>query len=672
MVNFLCAILYLEMKKRCFSVLLISILLLAAGGTLYAQEERREKYNSLSKRGMKLDQNVPRLLEQAEALMVDDPEGALNKVEEALAMSISQKSVFNRARCYMIIARINENIFEWGLVIDNYSLSRSLLKSAYHTTPEYKQTLKGLGNGYMEVGNYEEARRYFEELSGLKLTAAEQADALLSLAGALEGLGRYEQALGEIDKAEKLIGRTSTGDAYLSGRAQSARARIFARNEQVEEAEDLYVQSQESIDGAAEDPVQSTGPAQQSLKSAREEIISNYRKQNRLDDEIEIRSKAIESNTLKETPEIISEEKQAIGKVLIEQGRTTDAIARLEEAVAISDSIDDAEGRAGSYKALAEAYEKAGNASEALSAYNKYAEAIDDLKASENVAMEKKEGILRKQTEIDALTRDMALDESEYELGLTSARLTDQQLWMQRLIIYGLLFLLLAAAVVVWIVVRNARKTETMGMLLALKSLRGQMNPHFIFNALNSVNQFINSNDERSANKFISEFSRLMRLVLDCSQRDFISLQEEKDIISLYLKLEHYRFRDKFDYTLDIDQAVQDTPEEIVPPMLVQPFIENAIWHGLRYKEEKGILHVSMSRENGSLVVHIKDDGIGRKRSEEMKTRHQKKHNSTGLRNTMERIAILNKVYKRKFEVRVEDVNEDHTGTKVEIILPVH
>ena len=113
------------------------------------------------------------------------------------------------------------------------------------------------------------------------------------------------------------------------------------------------------------------------------------------------------------------------------------------------------------------------------------------------------------------------------------------------------------------------------------------MNPHFIFNALNSVNGYIAKNDERKANRYLSDFSILMRAVLENSEKDFIPLNKEIELLQLYLKLEHSRFSDKFSYDIQIDSQVKIT-EFNIPPMLLQPYVENAIWHGLRYKEEIG------------------------------------------------------------------------------------
>jgi LytS/YehU family sensor histidine kinase len=184
------------------------------------------------------------------------------------------------------------------------------------------------------------------------------------------------------------------------------------------------------------------------------------------------------------------------------------------------------------------------------------------------------------------------------------------------------------------------------------------------------VNHFIAEQDERTANKFLSEFSQLMRLVLENSQEDFIPLFKEQEILALYLKLEHYRFRDKFDYRIDIDESINAEAIE-VPPMLIQPYIENAVWHGLRYKEEKGMLILRFYQQDTTLMVEISDNGIGRKRSAALKTANQKKHNSTGLKNIQERLAIINKVYKADYRVTIEDL-QPGPGTRVHIALPVY
>ncbi|MGD2033552.1 MAG: histidine kinase, partial [Bacteroidales bacterium] len=178
-------------------------------------------------------------------------------------------------------------------------------------------------------------------------------------------------------------------------------------------------------------------------------------------------------------------------------------------------------------------------------------------------------------------------------------------------------------------------------------------------------------NDERKANKYLSDFSSLMRAVLENSKHDFVPVVSEIGVLKLYLKLEHFRFQDKFDYDMDIDGSIDQSDIEI-PPMLIQPYIENAIWHGLRYKEDKGFLKVKISKEGDSINAVVTDNGIGRKKSREMKTKHQKAGNATGLKNTENRLKIINEMYKTRFTVTIEDLDKDKgTGTIVRINIPV-
>jgi LytS/YehU family sensor histidine kinase len=218
-----------------------------------------------------------------------------------------------------------------------------------------------------------------------------------------------------------------------------------------------------------------------------------------------------------------------------------------------------------------------------------------------------------------------------------------------------------------FIVVRSNKERARANMLLELKSLRTQMNPHFIFNSLNSVNSFISNNDERSANKYLSRFSQLMRLVLENSKSDFVSLESEVKILKLYMELEHLRFSDKFDYELDVDESI-NLEDVDIPPMLVQPYIENAIWHGLRYLDKKGFLKVKIVREKFNLVWTITDNGIGRKASEEIKTQNQKMGSSTGMKNIQQRIQILNVMHGLELS---SEINDLEMGTQVIIKIPV-
>ena len=260
--------------------------------------------------------------------------------------------------------------------------------------------------------------------------------------------------------------------------------------------------------------------------------------------------------------------------------------------------------------------------------------------------------------------------ESDRELSESKYNLSIEQSKRQKLIIYSLIGGVLLLLLTAFLMFKYIKQQRLANNLLALKSLRSQMNPHFIFNALNSVNSFIASNDERTANKYLTDFSLLMRAVLENSEEDFIPLKKEIELLELYTKLEHFRFQDKFDYHIKVDENIP-VNDFVIPPMLLQPYIENAVWHGLRYKKTKGHLEISITQtKEDEITITITDDGIGREKSKALKTKHQQKQNSKGMGNIKKRVSILNAMYKDKVDVLVNDFqNEEDKGTKVIVTL---
>lgn len=628
------------------------------------QKEKTSKYQSISKRNLKLDRSVPDLLKEAEAIMVKDPATALDRVEEALALSITQKSVFNEGLCYLQLGKINQVINQWELAVENYENAFKIFDASYQQTSTYLETVKGAAYALTQLRRHQESLSY-SQLALAQASIPEQlAEIHLDMADSYYYLDDFTAAETSLANAETIIENNEW--SLLSVRAQAIKAKILVQKDDIDAAEVLYQQNQTTDLGIANDELKLTD---ESLETSKEELINAYKKQDRVDEEINLRNQSIEANTRKGKVLKVVQEKQTLGRRFIETGQTYDAIKELTEAVELADSLGNDRELANAYRSLAEVWNKNGDKDNSLKYYQLYTIALDRLE-DVNFKEEKKKGVLlKKQQDISSLTKELALDESQNELQRTSTALQGNRLKLQQFVIYALLLLLTLAIISSWFIYRNAKRSKTRGQLLALKSLRSQMNPHFIFNALNSVNQFIALNDERAANKFLSDFSKLMRLVLDNSQMDFITLTEEKEILALYLKLEHNRFRDKFEYEFNIDEEISlDTIE--VPPMLIQPYIENAIWHGLRYKEDKGNLIVSLKLTGEVLIIEIIDDGIGRKKSKELKTTHQKKHLSTGLKNIEERIHITNQLYQKNYTISVNDVDGDGTGTHVKLMLP--
>jgi flagellar motor protein MotB len=208
---------------------------------------------------------------------------------------------------------------------------------------------------------------------------------------------------------------------------------------------------------------------------------------------------------------------------------------------------------------------------------------------------------------------------------------------------------------------------------LEMEALRSQMNPHFIFNSLNSINRFILQNNKTAASAYLTKFSKLMRLILQNSQASQISLESELESLKLYLDLEALRFDYKFGYKISVAPSL-DIDMLKIPPLIIQPYVENAIWHGLMPKEEKGQLDIEVSQENEHLYIKISDDGVGRRQSAAFGSKSATLHKSMGLRITADRIAMVQLSSMKESSVKINDMmNPDGTpaGTEVTIKIPV-
>ena len=235
------------------------------------------------------------------------------------------------------------------------------------------------------------------------------------------------------------------------------------------------------------------------------------------------------------------------------------------------------------------------------------------------------------------------------------------------------LMVLFILSVLGWNIFRQFRNREQQKRdMLRHQALRGQMNPHFIFNALNSINFFISNNDRISANRYIADFSKLIRNVLNNMNEDFVKLSSEIGALTDYLKIEHLRFGDKFDYSIKIGEGLQ--PESFrVSPGLVQPFVENAIWHGVMgLYGRKGNITVDFRMRDGILVCTVEDDGVGRLRSEAVKDKSLPRR-SKGISLASDRLKIINSLMLTNYKLLITDLWPDRaeTGTRVEIELPV-
>ena len=206
-----------------------------------------------------------------------------------------------------------------------------------------------------------------------------------------------------------------------------------------------------------------------------------------------------------------------------------------------------------------------------------------------------------------------------------------------------------------------------------LTALRAQMNPHFVFNALNSIQHYILNSKGEEAVKYLSKFAKLIRIILSNSEKPIVTINEDIEAIKLYLELEKMRFENKFDYSINIDSSIDGDYDEI-PPMLIQPYLENAILHGINPKVNNGHIEISIKVVNQFIKISIRDDGIGREKSKAVQSlQPAARHKSLGMKITKDRVRILNTIHQSNLNVNIIDLYNDKNeaiGTQVDVFIP--
>lgn len=638
--------------KRLILLLPLFFFLVCLSAQVRGQKKKFSSYSKYSDR----QPTVEVLLDSANSCYESDPKKALSFLEQALTSSIQNKDQQGEGGCYLLLGKINYNQGLFDQAASNFRKSGEL----FYSRNETKEAQQWLAKALEASGDVPGAELLYEKM--LKVAGKEnQVDDIIFCRNGLARIYKKNQkfnlALEQLTEVLKLEERRKNQKGIIT--TNNLIGSIYEEQKKHKEALDYYTKSEELAIQTKDEKF---------INSSTRNIKEVYRKENRVDEELLLREKSIDFNLKNNNLDEVNEDYLEIAKLYLEQKAADKAIPYLEKSIGLSTQLNSPERTGYAYKSLSEAYAQKNNYLLALNNYRNYVQLTDSAyKQKERklaTLLEYNEELGLRAKKIEFLEKDLDLNSKAIDLLRAEQR-------TQKLIIYSLsggIVLIFAASFTIY---RISRKRRIANQLLALKSLRSQMNPHFIFNALNSVNSYIARSDEKAANKYLSDFSRLMREVMETSQHDFISFSTEVRILELYLNLEHSRFSDKFDYTFNIDPAI-DTDGISIPPMLIQPYIENAVWHGLRYRNEKGNLKVSVRKEGRQIIVEVEDNGIGRKQSQELKTANQKTRISTGLKNIETRIRIINEVHHMNIKVSVSDLDaETGQGTVVKLHIPL-
>ena len=370
-----------------------------------------------------------------------------------------------------------------------------------------------------------------------------------------------------------------------------------------------------------------------------------------------------------------------VGKTYLELGKTEEARSYISKSLSLSKEMDAKPLLVDNYRSMVQLNELENRSKEAFKYLKLYTEVKDSLYNSEKnkqlVEIETKYQTAQKDQEIELLEKENELIEKEAQ----------RQDDIKKALIIGVLLSILLAGLLIYTLrqklinqkaiaakdeeIKISNLREQLGTL-EMKALRAQMNPHFLFNSMNSINKMILSEDHENASKYLTKFSKLIRLMLENSEHQKVSLQDELDMLKAYMELEIIRFKGKISYSIHLDENL-DSETILIPSMILQPFVENAIWHGLLPKDENGEIEIKIKEMDDYLQCSITDSGIGRKASMDLKKDSKHKKKSMGIKITTDRLKLMTKE-KLKEVINIVDLKDrdnNATGTQVNILIPI-
>lgn len=537
-------------------------------------------------------------------------------------------------------------------------------------------TYVGMAGDYYNQGNFAKSEEYLTKAKALfqKLNDKKNLESVTrKLAQSQEKQNKITPALSNYSMAaqmsysEKSKAVNSNDVARLSSPTPELRAEAIQdniniskkENEQASVAEgysqlaEINLQ-QKDINKAEENlnnayKISKKGAPQQAL-AINQKLTDLYVENKNFDKAIEAKKKVLKEDFVKENSQEKVNQIQELADIYIKKNDPKEAVDLLKNAYGIALDKGHTLEAQKSVKRLDSLYAISGNTNASVQLYRDFLGKLPNLVSKDRSLIDNK-----------------ILEDTEQRISQLEKEkeLKDELIRKKNVFNYGLIGALILLTGLVVFIFRTLKKVQTKNKKIALQSLRREMNPHFIFNSLNSVNHFIATNNELEANQYLTKFSKLMRGVMENSTDDFIPFQQELDLLQNYLALEKTRFADKFDYEIEVDESLNMHSLQ-VPGMLVQPFLENAIWHGLRYRTEKGFLKLSFEKNNQYLKIIIEDNGIGIEESKKQKTQHQKTREGRGMKNTLERIKLLNDLYKKDITCSVKD-KENNSGVLVTI-----
>jgi len=562
-------------------------------------------------------------------------------------------------------------------VVEDVQVQSKRLKKAVDTKDESAQadSYYNIGETFFNDGNFRKSEEYYTKAKNIyeKLNDKPNIEkASRKLAQSQEKQNKITPAISNYSRAAEVAPQKNralnTNDVTrLSVNSPEAKEEAIQNNIQLNEKDKDKGDLAASYSQMADVNIQQNDipKAEANLKNAykiskkeapqqaleiNQKLTDFYVENKNYDKAIEAKKTVLKEDFVKENSKKEVEQIQELADIYIKKDDIGEAISLLKKSYGIALEKGHTLEAQKSVKKLDSLYNISENTDASVRLYRDFLGKLPDLVSKDK-----------------SLADEKILEDTEQRIAQLEKekQLKDELIRKKNVFNYSLIGVLLVLSALIIFIFRTLKKVQIKNKKIALQSLRREMNPHFIFNSLNSVNHFIATNNELEANQYLTKFSKLMRGVMENSTEDFIPFQQELDLLQNYLALEKTRFSDKFDYEIEVDESL-NTQSLKVPGMLVQPFLENAIWHGLRYRTTKGFLKLYFKKDNQYLKITVEDNGIGIEESKKQKTEHQKARKGRGMKNTLERIALLNDLYHQEIQCNITD-KQNTQGVLVEI-----
>lgn len=631
--------------KYCHKMVILCVLIIAgsSGNWLHAQRTDREPiaYNGNN-----------RLAEDSAKFFFDKAlENFNNNSPEALRLSRLALEIYNKldlkkevGRCQNIIGAIHFNLGE-------YNKAEVFYNHSYHTALKFLDTLylskslNNLGNVYQKLGKMDDAINSYNQ----SLMYCRQMNDLVGEMDVLNNLAILYQLVGNIEKAityyiKTLQFASSVGDEYFKGTLYYNLATAYLEQNEYSKAMkncqmayNLQYNLQYTYGLVATYTLYGNIHAAQNKNHAADTCFNLA---------LELSEKF---GYLEDQAIVLMH----LGHANLESNKLTAAHAHFSEGLGIASQT---------------------NSPELCLEFHEYLYKIDSLQGDFNSAFRHLQNYHTLNNSLYSTTGRNMLEELEQKFELSRQENISQAKKLKNsrkisLLIFACLLISIFTFVIIIQQIRLKARKKT--ALLSQENLRSQINPHFIFNVLNSIHAYIQNNDIENSCVYLLKFSRLLRLTLDNSRTELTSIGSELEALRLYLELEVLRLNNRFEYSIHIDEEIDPIMFKI-PPLILQPYVENSILHGIKNMEGKGKIDIQLRYKDEQIICSISDNGIGRRKS--MKSAGKSNRISHGTNITETRLKLLNSFYGKEMKINYSDLGNSNTkqqGTKVEFNLPI-